>query len=82
METITTEEKKAGTCQKCGKETDDLQPVFDSALDDYFNVCPDCADIIEIDNQLYAKAALVGCAIFVVFGVLVSLAALIFYVLC
>lgn len=82
METINTEEKRAGTCQKCGKETDDLQTVFDSALDGMFDVCPDCADTIEIDNQLYAKAALVGCDVTVVLALLVSLGALIFFALC
>lgn len=85
METNNEEQKKpgkSGICQKCGKKTDNLFPVYDSALEHIYEVCPECAEIIEVDNHLYAKTLLVGCAITFVIGLLVSFVALIILALC
>lgn len=78
-ETVT---KTAGTCEKCGKETDEIVTVLDMAIDADLKVCPECANIVEAENNLYAKAALVGCAVTSIVILLVVLGGLIFSVLC
>lgn len=78
-ETLT---QTAGTCEKCGHETNDIVTVYDMAIDADLKVCPDCAEIIEAENNLYAKAAFVGCAVVLVMVLLFCLVAFIISVLC
>lgn len=70
-------DKKSGTCQKCGKHTDNLQLAYNATTELPFHVCPKCNEEIERFNQLSAKAALVGCGVSVLVLFLILLVALI-----
>lgn len=75
--------KKSGICCKCGKETDNLKVTIDSAVsDEPVEVCPECYEEIEVSNELFAKATLVGCGVVFIFAFLILLVALIVKSVC